>query len=176
MTESTFREPQLIKGILTPEDYGILLRSFKNNNLLKKIDFDNFGRKTLNESAKNILTEYSLKLLPIIQSFYENEEILPSYSLFVEYSDKNISLFKHKDQAACTYTLDLCLYQSDPWPIYVENKEYILYPNDALLFMGEDQEHWRPEIINNEDKKGFIFFHYVLPNHWWYTNPEWRHE
>ncbi len=175
MTESIFKTPQIIKSILSLEDYEILLRSFKNNHLLKKIDVDNFGRKILNEDAKSILTEYSLKLLPIVQSFYDDERIMPSYSLFAEYSDKNINLFKHKDKAACTYTLDLCLYQSEPWPIYIEDKEYILYPNDAILFMGEDQEHWRPEINNNEDKKGFIFFHYVLPDHWWFKNPEWRH-
>jgi hypothetical protein len=37
------------------------------------------------------------------------------------------------------------------------------------MFMGEKYEHWRETKYNNYDKIGVVFFHYVEPDHWYFT-------
>jgi hypothetical protein len=37
------------------------------------------------------------------------------------------------------------------------------------MFMGEKYEHWRDTKVNNYDKIGVVFFHYVEPDHWFFT-------
>ena len=159
----------LVKNVLSPEDFNRLRMHFKNNPTLDSMGTDEFGRKLLNDKVEPILKEYSEMLLPKVREYFGTNTCLPSYSLFAEYSDETISLHKHKDANACTYTLDLVLYQGDPWALYIEGKPYTAYPNEAVMFMGEKYEHWRETLYTNSDKIGVIFFHYVEPDHWYFT-------
>lgn len=168
-------EPVIIKNFLNENDFKELVFYFKNRKGLKRQSLDNFGRAILYDKQHKILKKFSDQILPFVRNHFKDQDILPSYSIFAEYSAETIFLDKHKDQAACTYTVDLVLYQEKPWAIWIENKEYVANENDAIIFMGEDQEHWRETILNNKDRIGLIYFHYVKPDHWWYTNPEWRH-
>lgn len=167
-------DPIVLKNVLDKNDFLRLHNYFNNNQALDDMPIDEFGRRLLSDKDHPILKEYSQKLLPLVRDYFNDQSILPSFSLFSEYSDKEISLFHHKDKNACTYTADLVLYQKEPWGIWVNNIEYILNPNEALLFMGEDQEHWRETISDNTDKIGLAFFHYVRPDHWWYGNANWK--
>ena len=159
----------LVKNVLSPEDFNRLRMHFKNNPTLDSMGTDEFGRKLLNDKVEPILKEYSEMLLPKVREYFGTNTCLPSYSLFAEYSDETITLDKHKDANACTYTLDLVLYQGDPWALYIEGKPYTAYPNEAVMFMGEKYEHWRETLYTNSDKIGVIFFHYVEPDHWYFT-------
>jgi hypothetical protein len=159
----------LIKNVLSQQDFDRLRMYFKDNPILETGSTDEFGRKLLNEQQHPILKEYSEKLLPKVREFFGTDTCLPSYSLFAEYSDETISLDKHKDANACTYTLDLVLYQGDPWALYIDGQPYTANPNEAILFMGEKYEHWRETLYNNTGKIGVIFFHYVEPDHWFFT-------
>lgn len=156
-------------SILPDEDFNFLKNYFKNHSSLSQMVVDEFGRKLIGDQSDPLLVEYSNKMLPYAREIFKSDTLLPSYSLFAEYSDKIISLYKHKDANACTYTLDLVLYQEKPWPIWVDGVEYIAEENDAICFMGEDKYHWRETISDNTDKYGLIFFHYVEPDHWWFT-------
>lgn len=110
------------------------------------------------------------KILPTAKVIFNSETLVPSYALFSHYEGSNPNLFKHKDDNACTYTLDLCLYQTEPWDIYVEGIPYTLNENEALAFYGNDQEHWREQFPNpNSQYVGMIFFHFVEPEHWFIT-------
>lgn len=162
------KTPGTIKNILSAADFEKLSSYFKNHQVLQNIGTDEFGRKLIGDKTDLILKEYSQTLLPIARSYFNTSTCLPSYSLFAEYSANNISLYKHKDANACTYTIDLVLYQSRPWAIYVNGVEFLAEENEGVLFMGEDQEHWRETILDNSDKIGVVFFHYVEPNHWWF--------
>ncbi|MEL6368175.1 MAG: hypothetical protein AAFQ16_09490 [Pseudomonadota bacterium] len=91
----------------------------------------------------------------------------------------------HLDEPVSMYTLDFCIDQSDDWPLYfsepiqwdaivpdnewsptqllndpkVQFSEYILRPNQALLFNGSSQWHYRNSITPG----GYchlLFFHY----------------
>lgn len=166
--------PVIVSNFLNESDFNRLVNHFKDHKGIKKGQTDQFGRISMNESSNPLLTIFSKKILPFVRDHFNDQTILPSYSLFAEYSDKNIYLEKHKDGGACTYTVDLVLYQKTPWGLWIDGKEYLANENDAIVFMGEDQEHWREPISDNNDKTGLIYFHYVKPDHWWYTNPEWR--
>jgi hypothetical protein len=161
-------KPGTIKNVLGSSDFVRLSNYFKNHETLNKIGTDEFGRKLIGDKTEPILKEYSDMLLPIVREYFNTETCLPSYSLFAEYSSDTISLYKHRDANACTYTLDLALYQEKPWAIYVNGEEFLAEENEAVMFMGEAYEHWRETITENNDKIGVIFFHYVEPDHWWF--------
>lgn len=162
-------KPGIIKNVLSSSDLNRLSNYFKNHESLNKIGTDEFGRKLIGDNSESMLKEYSEMLLPIVRKYFNTQTCLPSYSLFAEYSADAISLSRHKDANACTYTLDLALYQDKPWAIYVNGEEFLAEENEGVMFMGEANEHWRETIIGNNDKFGVIFFHYVEPDHWWFT-------
>jgi hypothetical protein len=89
----------------------------------------------------------------------------------------DICLEKHKDVAACTYSLDLCVYQITPWDLYVEGVPYTLQENQALLYYGEAQRHWREDFPNPKNNIVCnVFFFYVEPNHWSIVEPKEKHD
>jgi hypothetical protein len=159
----------LVKNVLSPQDFDRLRMHFKNNPVLDSMSTDEFGRKLLNDKSEPILKEFAEILLPKVREYFATDTALSSYSLFAEYSDEEIGLHKHKDANACTYTLDLVLYQGDPWALYIEGQPYTAHPNEAIMFMGEKYEHWRETLYTNSDKIGVVFFHYVEPDHWYFT-------
>jgi hypothetical protein len=162
------KEVGIIKNVLEPHHFDRLRTHFKNNPYLADMPTDEFGRKLIGDSDP-ILKEYSEMLLPKVREYFNTETCVPSYSLFAEYCDEVVSLHKHKDLNACTYTLDLTLYQLDPWALYVDGKPYTANPNEAVMFMGEEFEHWRETLYTNSGRIGVVFFHYVEPDHWYFT-------
>lgn len=156
-----------IKNIFTENEFLYLKNHFMGHDILNSIDYDDHGRKLIHSSADRVLSDYSDKLLPVVRNFFEDQDIIPTYSMYAEYSHSVIDLHKHKDLNACQYTVDLVLHQTRPWSLWIEGKEYELLENEAVLFCGEEQEHWRETIENNSDVIGVIFFHYVSQGHWW---------
>lgn len=119
-------------------------------------------------STYNRYSKFSNLLLPLAREIFNDDTILPSYTLWARYLGAGGFLERHKDNNACTYTIDYCVNQFDPWPLVVEGEEFVLETNQALCFMGEDQEHWRTE-WKPGNVVDMMFFHYVRPDHWWYT-------
>lgn len=140
---------------------------FLNNPLLKEKDFDGFGRKVLDYVEEPLINTLHHKLLERARQLFDSSTLLPSYSLFADYSHDEISLFKHRDNNACTYTIDYCVYANEPWGLWVEGQEFVSKDNNAVMFYGEDQEHWRDTRVG-KNKIGMMFFHYVEPDHWYY--------
>ena len=134
-------------------------------------DFGRWGVSTEDETADGTwLKPYATRLLPKAKEIFKSPELDISYIMFAQYETEKANLPKHKDNNACTYTLDVCLYYDTPWAIWVEGKEYWLKPNQALVFYGEDQLHWREEFpVPENNKVGMLFNHYIEPDHWWYT-------
>lgn len=163
-------DPLLIDNLLEPEDYSRLIASLDNP---KSFGFTpEFSRYSIGDGGLPILSELSKKITEIARKTFNSPILLPTYTLFAHYEgqDPAPSLYKHKDNNACTYTLDMCVYQEEPWDLFVEDKAYTLYPNQALAYYGNDQLHWREEFPNPETNKvAMIFFHFAEPDHWWFT-------
>lgn len=159
--------PQIIKNVFNDDDYNILYNYLFAKSVENKHNSKLVGKYSLNDDP--VINDYANKILPVARKIFNNEKILISYSVFTHYEGKQSRLHKHKDDNACTYILDMCLYQTEPWDIWVEKKSYTLYPNQALAFYGTEQLHWREPIPNPEKQYvGMVFFHFVDPDHWYY--------
>lgn len=112
---------------------------------------------------------YMERLLPTARDTFKSTTLLPTYACWSMYYEPSSRLPAHKDVNACTYTIDYCVRQLQPWDLYVEGNPYTLQEGQALAFMGEDQEHWRPEFQPGNVVE-MIFFHYAEPGHWFFTD------
>ena len=164
------KDPVLVKNLLNNKDYLNLLEYLKNP---KSFRFDpGFSRYYVADNSLPILGELANKLIGTARKVFNSKTLLPTYTLFAHYEGQNPepSLYKHKDDNACTYTLDMCVYQVEPWDLFVDDKPYTLYPNQALGYYGNDQLHWREKFPNPENNHvAMVFFHFAEPDHWYFT-------
>lgn len=164
------KTPQVINNLLSKEDHERLMVSLQNP---KRFSYqEGFSRYCAASNSLPILGELSDKLLPIAREAFDSPNLLSTYSLFAHYEGQNPepSLYKHKDDNACTYTLDMCVYQVEPWELFVEDVAYTLHPNQALAYYGNDQMHWREKFPNPATNHvAMVFFHYAEPEHWYFT-------
>jgi hypothetical protein len=105
--------------------------------------------KTITNAAQSILGD--------------NVELIHDYS-FARYSPEygyECKLFPHYDTREYQrITFDIQLNASEPWGIVVENDTYYLENNQALVFAGTQQMHWRENIkIKPDSKIDMIFCH-----------------
>ena len=164
---NNIKDPKVIKDFL-PE---LVFTSLKNYLMQKEKNRDSydptFGRYVFNDPFVNSHFDIVTK---IARNVFNSKTLLPSYAIFVHYEGDKANLHKHVDDNACTYTLDMCVYQTDPWDLYVDGKPYTLNENEALAYYGNDQEHGREKFPNPESQHvAMIFFHFVEPDHWWFT-------
>jgi hypothetical protein len=164
------KEPMLINNVLSPEDYTKLFNSVSNP---KSFEYQaGFSRYVIANNGLPVLQEFAEKLIPTARETFGSETLLPTYTLFAHYEgqDPAPSLYKHKDDNACTYTIDMCVYQNEPWDLWVEDKNYTLYRNQALAYYGNEQMHWREEFPNPKTNHvAMVFFHFAEPDHWYFT-------
>jgi hypothetical protein len=155
------------KDLLSKEEFDQLrsyIASIKIHDMLYEPDFGRFKYQSYE------INQWANRLLPLAQKIFNSQTLKPTYGMFVHYQGKNAKLPKHYDSHACTYTLDLCLYQNEPWDLYVEGVPYTLEISDILSFYGNDQEHWREDLPNpRTNRVGMIWFHYAEPDHWYFT-------
>ena len=159
--DNVFPEPVFNRLIST------LNRQYKN----WEYDVD-IGRYHISsEPLGKWLLPYLNQTIPLAKKTFNSETLLLSYGLIAMYEKKDDIipvLPHHKDNNACTYTIDVCLQQDTPWSIWVEDKEYSLKANQAIVIYGETEEHWREEFPDKDNNKvGMLFCHYVEPGHWW---------
>lgn len=163
-------DPKLIGQVFSEQDYSSLVSLFDNP---KSLEYQQgFSRYVIADNSLPALKSFADKLVPLAREVFGSETLLPTYTLFSHYEGDNPapSLYKHKDDNACTYTIDMCLYQTDPWDLYVEDSAYTLYPNQALAYYGNDQMHWREQFPKpGEQHVAMAFFHFAEPDHWFFT-------
>jgi hypothetical protein len=162
------KSPMLIDKVFDEENFTNLKTLF--NNPKSYIYQDGFSRWIANDVLVPKINDYAESLIPLAREKFESTGLLPTYALFSHYEGPKARLHKHKDDNACTYTIDMCVYQKHSWDLFVEGSAYTLQPNQALAYYGNDQEHWREEFPNPDTNHvAMIFFHFAEPNHWWFT-------
>ena len=167
------KNPLIINNLLSQEEFKKLQEYVKNLDKSTLGHSDDFNRYEF--SGSDPLNLLHKDLLPIAKDFFESKTLVPSFN-FGSWYYGNASLEKHKDVAPCTYTIDLCVYQTTPWDLYVEGVPYTLQENESLLFYGEDQRHWRESFPSGDDVIVCnVLFFYVEPDHWFFTEPKEKH-
>jgi hypothetical protein len=164
----TIKEPFVVESILPEEELKNLQKHAMNLWATKPTYDHNFGRHQWFGEPE--LTRIHHMLTEIAREYFESPTLQPSWCLMSTYEGKEAKLWKHKDDNACTYHIDLCVFQKEPWDILVEDKPYTLMENDALFMYGNDQEHWREEFPSPETNLVCnAFFFFCEPDHWYFT-------
>ena len=117
------------------------------------------------------------------------EAVEPSYSFLSLYTKMGVCE-PHLDAPSAKWTLDICIDQSEPWPIHLSQiipwpeafadleddwqasikadpqlnfSTEVLMPGDAILFSGSSQWHYRDPLPQGEGKRfcDLLFLHYI---------------
>jgi hypothetical protein len=128
-------------------------------------------QKFAGHKAWSIKMPYLEKYLNSVLSKHMDEDmVLVEYS-FARYSPQygyNCKLFPHFDthnQDGQRVTLDIKLNSNIEWGVVVEEKTYHIKNNDALVFSGTQQIHWRENInLKPKDQVDMIFCHFQYAN------------
>jgi hypothetical protein len=128
------------------------------------------------------------------------EAVEPSYNFLALYQAQGRCSL-HMDALDAKWTLDICIDQSDPWPLSISNvvpwpedfvaspdwdqrilgspditfRQYLLNPGDALIFSGSSQWHHRgPQPGGPNGFCNLVFFHFVPRGGHNLSPAEWR--
>lgn len=144
-------------------------------------EHQNFGRKVVWDDPYFVALQN--ELLPLVSDVV-GTPLVPGYNFLSLYGGTG-KCDPHMDEPRSMFTLDYCIDQSDEWPIWfsklvgwptaermhdfdpeaikreaaLEWQPHLLRPNEALLFNGSSQWHYRDDIRPG----GFcnlLFFHY----------------
>jgi hypothetical protein len=104
------------------------------------------------------------RITAVAQSIVGNDVSLDYDYSFARYSRKfgyECKLFPHYDNRdSQRITFDIQLRASEPWSVVVENTVYPLKNNQALIFAGTQQIHWREKKkISDDAEIDMIFCH-----------------
>lgn len=94
-----------------------------------------------------------LSLLPEIQEKIKSISSVPSLKFsFCYYSFYSVDGVcpPHIDRKECAWTVNWCINQDFQWPIIVEDQEFHLLPNEAIIYKGASQKHWRDKNPSNK--------------------------
>lgn len=152
-------EPFIIRNFYS-QDLLALLR-FETNKLKEdpktSQDREVFFRKQAYNPA--IFRTLQLMMAERVSSFFP-EPVKPSYVFISMYDHENSICPLHTDREQCKYTVDLCIDQAEAWPLVIDDKPYLLYPGDAVIYSGTDHPHYREKIASG-NFCDLAFFHFV---------------
>ena len=145
-----------------------------------------FGRSVVHDHP--FFTELQQSFVPLVSEL-AGEEVEPSYNFLSLYSRFGVCE-PHIDAPWAKWTLDICLDQSVEWPIHFSQivpwpdsshksseswkeqiksapdlsfSSHVLQPNQAILFSGSSQWHYR-DALPAQEETGFcnlLFFHFI---------------
>jgi hypothetical protein len=128
---------------------------------------------------ENLFNRWYWHNLPLLQKYHHSlefiklasdlagQELKPSYCFLSMYGSDGICPV-HTDRPQCQFTIDLQVHADGSWPIYVDEKKYVLENGKALFYSGTGQVHYRKSMKEDSDNCTFMnlaFFHFV-PTSW----------
>ena len=165
-------QPKVISNVFEDAFFQYIQNYFKNHPLIKDISYDYYGSKRIDSFDDKIVLECLNKLTDFARAQFNKKDIVPTYGVFAEYSGEQSKLDEHLDIGPCTYTIDIGLYHNTPWDLIIENKRYEFDENEAILFLANDQKHWKEDFPNPEyNKVGILLLHWVDKDHPWLKYP-----
>lgn len=157
-------EPQIWKQVFTPEVHEYILSTIKKTDFkqlnVSNIQYDNSDFYRIGVHNAPFLVDVHVQLKETASAIF-GEPVKPSYVWLSLYNENGVCPL-HVDRPQCKYTIDYCIDQDEEWPIWVDDKPYVLRPNDALCFSGTDSPHFREKITGKYC--WLAFFHFVPEN------------
>jgi hypothetical protein len=89
-----------------------------------------------------------------------------SFSTYVGNSNNTPVLSPHIDDFdGARITVDVQVKSNTDWSLFVEGREYLLQDNQALVFAGTHQVHWRdPRVLRDGENMDMLFCHFTVNN------------
>jgi len=128
-------------------------------------DDDKMVPGCLDSRCEDLTFEAFLKFMQKKVEGLTGLKLFPTYSFARIYTFGNV-MAKHKDRAACEYSLTIKLTDNRKgnWPIVIEDQEIFLEDGDAVLYKGCEVAHWRNKCEIEDYRLGQVFLHYVDAN------------
>ena len=152
---------KLIKNFLTTDELEFLkiyVDKALDLNWVYETHFSFLNPCWYNDVIMNVMLEKKLKKMTECTGL----ELLPTYAYW-RYYIWGAELPNHTDRSACeisaTVNINDC---GNHWPIYVDERELIMHPGDAVIYLGKDCVHGRKKF--NGDFNAQLFMHYVDKN------------
>ena len=167
-------DPKLIKDFLNPE----LFEKVKEQVLAKNMGPN--GEHFYHTVAGRWLTEIRFddeteaEILSIAKKEFGDDTMQRAGFHTGRYQIQNgikPQLWKHYDQAACQFSLDICIEKTVDWQLVVNDVAFDEVPNSCVVFHGNDDMHWRtPYPSDNEDDYvTLLFMQFAKPDHWFFV-------
>jgi hypothetical protein len=151
--------PVVINNIFSNEEIKSILDSIKSFPL-DKIRVQKWGGQGILDDIK-ITDEIKDKVESVATRHIGEEMILENFSI-ARYSPEygyEVKLFPHYDTRPVEmFVLDVQLKTNEDWGIVVEGKQYNINDNDALLFSGTQQMHWRERKTLSKESEIYMLF------------------
>jgi len=164
------------------------------NNFIRELQQSELGKQELFSFGRLLIHDHPFfnqlqnKFVDLVSEAAQ-EQVEPYYNFLSLYNNLGVCDV-HMDAVYSKWTLDICIDQSDIWPIYMsqivpwpeniktvsedwmnqikddpENKfkKYELKPGEGIVFGGSSQWHYRDRILR-EKKENYchlIFFHFI---------------
>jgi len=179
---------RIVRGFLGEEQLATVREEIRAIPLerLEVHEIKSFGRMIVHRwPAFTALQEQLVELV----SELAGEPVEPSYNFLSLYTKMGVCE-THLDAPSAKWTLDICIDQSEPWPIHfskaiawpvtpeqlrsataetivndptLEFEPAVLLPGDAVLFSGTNQWHYRDPLPPGPGKRfcDLLFLHYI---------------
>ena len=137
-------QPVVIKNIFTQEEIDNII--FQMDNTPKdKRRVQNWGGQVCFDNIQ-LSKSIQSKITDLMNSNLEEEFVLQQYTV-VRYDNKHgylAKLFPHYDSRPYEmFVFDAQLKTNEDWGIIVEGQQFNLNDNEAIIFAGTQQMHWR---------------------------------
>jgi hypothetical protein len=153
-------EPVLIKEVFSEYDLAKLNEVVRSEDARKSwYDWDSKRYLVQHDDLESYFSE---KLKPIARELFGDPTLETTFTMYAKYSKKGANLGEHIDREDCGYIIDYCLSSKTVWPLTVGGVDYLLEPNQALVFKGNEVMHGRGPITDPETNVvEMVFFHFL---------------
>jgi len=157
----------IIKDIFTKKEYKMIYDHMNSAKDSQVSEHPNMGYKIY---QNDMPLDISQKVLKVIQPYFEFKLKLKEIAAarYCNHYISNPSLHPHFDgfgngpNDPIRITLDVQLKSTFDWKIFVEGKSFNLNDNEALVFSGTNQIHWREKInFKKDDFVDMLFCHFI---------------
>jgi len=158
-------ENKIVKNVLLPEHFDFLYNIIKNSTSEKYEHIPTLGHTTYYSDFTKEFKDY---ILDIVHKNIDEELVITEMSISRYHTASGFvpKLFPHYDHFdESRVTFDLQINSNISWPIVIEGREYVLNNNEALIFSGTDQIHWRTrKKLTKSDQVDMLFVHLSRKN------------
>jgi hypothetical protein len=154
--------PVLVDDIFTDKELKDILQTIREFPL-EKIRIQKWGGQGVLDHIK-ISDSIIAKIQKLASEACHEELIVAEYSI-VKYSPEygyEVKLFPHYDTRQLQmFVFDVQLQTNEDWGIIIEGKQFNLLDNQALLFSGTQQMHWRENKKLKDDSEILMMFFWL---------------